>query len=72
MSEETEASIEEVMVKMMQMVQYFTNHINYEMLNILHTEGYCGKYVDMCLLCKHEEQEDTTIQTKLDVVNEEE
>ena len=34
MSEER-VSIEEVTVGIMQMVQHFTNHINYEMLRIL-------------------------------------
>ena len=72
---ETPTTIEEVLVTMMQMVQYYTNHINYEMLRLLHEGGHCGRYVDMCLLCKHEEElatQDNTVQTTLDVVSEEE
>ena len=57
MSEETEKkTIEEILVNVMKMVQYYTNHINFEMLNLLHSEGYCNQFVQMCLLCKQEEQ----------------
>ena len=56
MSEKEVVSIEEVTVALMQMVQYYTNHINFEMLNLLHSEGYCNQFVQMCLLCKQEEQ----------------
>ena len=69
---EDKVTVEEVTVAIMQMVQYYTNHINYEMLRILHEGGHCGQFVNMCMICKQEEQEDTTIQTKLDVVDEEE
>ena len=53
---EEKLGIEEVMVTIMQMVQYYTNHINYEMLRILCDNELCGKYVDMCLLCNAKEQ----------------
>ena len=56
MSEKEVVSIEEVTVALMQMVQYYTNHINYEMLRILHESGYCEQFVNMCLICKQEEQ----------------
>ena len=55
MSEE-KLEIEQVLVTIMQMVQYYTNHINYEMLRILCDNELCSKYVDMCLLCKAKEQ----------------
>ncbi len=41
----------------MQMVQYYLNHINYEMLRILCDTGYCNQYVNMCVICKQKEQE---------------
>ena len=57
MSEENkQPEIGEVLATVMQMVQYYLNHINYEMLRILCDTGYCNQYVNMCVICKQKEQ----------------
>ena len=58
MSEENneENKIEQLMGNVMQMVQYYLNHINYEMLRMLHEGGLCAQYTQMCMICKQEEQ----------------
>ena len=72
MSEE-KVAIDEVTVAIMQMVQHFTNHINYEMLRILCDTGYCKDFVNMCMICKEKERVALEAQqTKLDDFSEEE
>lgn len=49
--------LKDVLGTMMQMVQYYTNHMNYEMLRILHETNHCSEFVQVCMICKQEETE---------------
>jgi len=55
MSEEDKRiEMPQVLNEVMLMVQHYTNHINYEMLKILHMTGYCNDYTKDCHFCNEE------------------